>query len=92
MGHIYPGKWPPIPTAEQPWLGLTYLPWHQTYSMPTTLDWLNNHVLEDQHGVCHLSVQGLHGSVGSSRPLMTIGTWMVTVHSLSGSMELTAAG
>ena len=27
--------------------------------MPATLDWLNNNVLEDWHGICHLSTQGL---------------------------------
>ena len=37
MGHICPSKWPPIPTAKQPWLGLTLLPWLQTYGAPTTL-------------------------------------------------------
>ena len=42
-----PGQMTPVPTAKQLWLGLTYLPWLQTYGMPTILDWLNNHVLED---------------------------------------------
>ena len=36
-----------------------YLPWHQTYGMPATLDWLNNHVLEDWRSICHLSTRGM---------------------------------
>ena len=60
--------------------------------MPATLNRLNSHVLEDRRGIHHLSARGLRRGVGSSRLLMTINTWMVIVHLLSGSMELTAAG
>ena len=81
----------------QPWLGLTYLLWLQTYGMPTALDWLKKHVLEDWCSVSHICLGlllwlGPSSSNQATYLLMTSDTWMVTFRLLSGSMELTPAG
>ena len=54
--------------------------------------WLNNHVLEYQHGVSHicpsLALQlALCGSNQAAYPILTITAWMVVFHTLSSSLR-----
>ena len=60
--------------------------------MPTTLDWLNNYVLEDWCGISHIHPRlapqlGLSFSNQSTHLLLTSGTRMVTFHLSSSSMR-----